>query len=116
MFSYVFMKMLENRPERYDTGINILSLGHAKKIRRQIVQLHVKPRMKILDIGCGTGSLIIAAAKAGAITTGVDISTGMLAVARKRIAHSGMQDRITLLNAGAVEIHTLFEENSLDLS
>ncbi|NOY86994.1 MAG: methyltransferase domain-containing protein [Deltaproteobacteria bacterium] len=115
MFSYVFMKILENRPERYDKGINILSLGHAKKIRREIVQLHVKPRMEILDIGCGTGSLIIDAAKAGAITTGVDISTGMLAVARKQIANSGMQDRITLHNAGAAEIGSIFDENSFDL-
>ena len=115
MFSYVFMKIFENRPERYDKGINILSLGHAKRIRREIVQLHVKPRMEILDIGCGTGSLIIDAAKAGAITTGVDISTGMLAVARKQIADSGMQDRITLHNAGAAEIGSIFDENSFDL-
>ncbi len=36
MFSYIFMKVLEKRPERYDTGINILSGGHAEKIRKQI--------------------------------------------------------------------------------
>ncbi len=29
MFSYVFMKILESRPERYDAGINFLSGGHA---------------------------------------------------------------------------------------
>jgi demethylmenaquinone methyltransferase/2-methoxy-6-polyprenyl-1,4-benzoquinol methylase len=109
------MKILEKRPERYDTGINILSGGHAKKIRKQIVQNYVKPDMKILDIGCGTGSLIIDAAKAGARTTGVDISTGMLAVAQKRIANNRMWDRITLHNAGVVEIDSLFEENSFDL-
>ena len=115
MFSYIFMKILEKRPERYDAGINILSGGHAKKIRKQIVQNYVKPDMKILDIGCGTGSLIIDAAKAGARTTGVDISTGMLAVAQKRIANNRMRDRITLHNAGVVEIDSLFEENSFDL-
>ena len=115
MFSYIFMKILENRPERYDKRIYILSWGHAKEIRMQIVQIYVKPGMEILDIGCGTGSLIIDAAKAGAVTTGVDISTGMLAVAKKRIANSGMQERITLHNAGAAEIDSLFEENSFDL-
>ena len=109
------MKILEKRPERYDTGINILSGGHAEKIRKQIVQTYVKPGMEILDIGCGTGSLIIDAAKAGARITGVDISTGMLAVAQKRIANKGMKDRITLHNAGVVEIDSLFEKNSFDL-
>ena len=115
MFSYIFMKILEKRPERYDTGINILSGGHAKKIRKQIVQTYVKPGQEILDIGCGTGSLVIAATKAGANATGLDISKGMLAVAQKRIADNGLQDRITLHNAGVVEIDSLFKENSFDL-
>lgn len=115
MFSYIFMKILENRPERYDAGINILSGGHVKKIRRRIIKNHVKDGLEMLDIGCGTGSLIIDAAKAGARATGVDISTGMLAVARKRVATGGMRDRITLYNAGAVEIDSLFEENQFDL-
>ena len=109
------MKILENRPERYDTGIDILSGGHAKRIRRQIVQTYVKHGMKILDIGCGTGSFLIDATKAGAITTGVDISTGMLEIAKKRIAINGMQDRIKLYNAGVVEIDSLFTKNSYDL-
>jgi ubiquinone/menaquinone biosynthesis C-methylase UbiE/NAD-dependent dihydropyrimidine dehydrogenase PreA subunit len=115
MFSYIFMKILEKRPERYDTGINILSGGHAEKIRKQIVSTYVKPGMEILDIGCGTGALLIKAAKAGANTTGLDISKGMLAVAQKRIANNAMQGRITLHNAGVVEIDSLFEENSFDL-
>ena len=109
------MKILENRPERYDMGINILSGGHAKKIRKQIIQTYVKPGQEILDIGCGTGSLIIAATKAGASATGVDISTGMLAVAQNRIAVDGLQDRITLHNAGVVEIDSLFRDHSFDL-
>ncbi len=115
MFSYIFMKILENRPARYDLGIHILSGGHADRIRKQIVQTHVKPGMEILDIGCGTGSLIIDAAKAGADVTGLDISEGMIAVAGKRIAGNGLTDRITLHHAGVVETGSLFEENSFDL-
>jgi ubiquinone/menaquinone biosynthesis C-methylase UbiE/NAD-dependent dihydropyrimidine dehydrogenase PreA subunit len=115
MFSYIFMKMLERRPERYDTGINILSGGHAQKIGKQIVKNFVKPDMDILDIGCGTGSLLIDAANAGARATGVDISKGMLAVGQKRIADNGLKDRISLHNAGVVEIDSLFAENRFDL-
>jgi len=115
MFSYIFMKILESRPERYDAGINFLSGGHAAKIRSQIVREFVKPGMNVLDIGCGTGMLIAEAAKAGAIVKGIDISEGMLKVAQKRIEKSGSQDKISIYNAGVVEIDTLFPEDSFDL-
>ena len=115
MFSYIFMKILENRPAHYDIGIHILSGGHANRIRRQIVQTYVRPGMEILDIGCGTGSLIIDAVKAGANATGLDISKGMIAIAQKRIANNELTDRITLHHAGVVEVDSLFEENSFDL-
>ncbi len=115
MFSYIFMKILESRPERYDTGINFLSGGHAVKIRKQIVRESVKPGMNVLDIGCGTGLLMEAVAKAGAEVKGVDISEGMLGVAQKRIDKGGLQDKITIYNAGVVEIDTLFPEGSFDL-
>lgn len=115
MFSYIFMKILESRPSRYDLGINILSGGHAGRIKKQIIQTHVKPGMKTLDIGCGTGSLIIDAAKSGASATGVDISQGMLEVAQKRIDSYALADKITLYHAGVVELDRLFEENRFDL-
>jgi len=110
MFSYIFMKILENRPAHYDIGIHILSGGHAHRIRRQIVQTYVRPGIEILDTGCGTGSLIIDAVKAGANATGLDISKGMIAIAKKRIANNELTDRITLHHAGVVEIDSLFEK------
>ncbi len=109
------MKILESRPERYDTGINFLSGGHATKIRKQIVKDFVRPNMKVLDIGCGTGLLIEDAAKAGAKATGIDVSAGMLKIAQKRIENSGLQDKISVYNVGVVEMDALFAENSFDL-
>jgi len=108
MFSYIFMKILESRPERYDVGINFLSGGHAAKMRNQIVQKFVKPGMQVLDIGCGTGLLMEEAAKAGAEVAGIDISEGMLKVAEKRMAKSRLRDKVSIYNAGVVEMDTLF--------
>ncbi len=115
MFSYIFMKILENRPERYDVGINLLSGGHAKRIKEQIIRDYVKAGTEVLDIGCGTGSLLIEAARAGARAWGLDISAGMLGVARKKMEKRGLQNRITLHQAGAVEIDSLFGEKKFDL-
>ncbi len=37
MFSYIFMKILESRPHRYDWGIDFLTKGQAGKIKEHIV-------------------------------------------------------------------------------
>lgn len=115
MFSYIFMKVLENRPERYDCGINILSAGHAKKVRKDIVQTYVRPNIRMLDIGCGTGELIADAARAGATAIGIDISEGMLSVAQKRIDKNDLSSKIKLHQAFVAELDSLFDENGFDL-
>jgi len=46
-------------------------------------ELKPKPKSSILDMGCGTGRHSIELAKKGFKVTGVDISSGMLAEARK---------------------------------
>lgn len=115
MFSYIFMKILENRPDRYDRGINIVSGGHANEVKNYIIDQYVKKDIKMLDVGCGTGTLAIQSARAGANVTGIDISEGMLHVARKRIDEFSLQNNVTLHQSGVVEIDALFESNHFDL-
>jgi SAM-dependent methyltransferase len=45
--------------------------------------LNVKPARKLLDVGCGTGNLLKAAAQRGLETYGVDISNEGVKIARK---------------------------------
>ncbi len=49
-----------------------------------IEELKLKPGMRILDMGCGTGRHTVALAQRGFHMTGVDLSSGMLTVARQR--------------------------------
>ena len=115
MFSYIFMKILESRPSRYDRGINILSGGHAKKIKNEIVMNWINPGIKMLDVGCGTGELMANAAKAGAHVTGIDISEGMLHMARKRFEAEALKGKETLYHASVTELDELFPDNAFDI-
>jgi ubiquinone/menaquinone biosynthesis C-methylase UbiE/NAD-dependent dihydropyrimidine dehydrogenase PreA subunit len=115
VFSYIFMKILESRPHRYDWGIDFLTKGQAGKVKEHIVTNFVRPGMAILDVGCGTGDLAVRAARAGAFVTGFDISKGMLAVAQERVKKNGLENKVVLYHAGVVEIDSLFDEKSFDL-
>ena len=115
MFSYIFMKILESRPSRYDWGINILTGGHAKRVKKEIVDKWIKVGIDILDIGCGTGELMEYAARKGACVTGIDISDGMLSVARKRFKEADLGDKIELHHAGITELDRLFKDKCFDL-
>jgi ubiquinone/menaquinone biosynthesis C-methylase UbiE/NAD-dependent dihydropyrimidine dehydrogenase PreA subunit len=113
MFSYVFMKILEKRPERYDRGIG----KHARKVKENIIEKYVSPGMRVLDIGCGTGELLGGAAKAGAYAEGIDVSKKMLVVAEDRFRNDDLQDRVKLhhVPAGVSGMDVLFEDETFDL-
>ena len=48
-----------------------------------VEELRLKPGATILDVGCGTGRHAIELARRGYMVTGVDLSSGMLAEAKK---------------------------------
>lgn len=45
---------------------------------------------RLLDVACGTGAVALAAARAGADVTGLDLTPSMLAEARRRAARQGL--------------------------
>jgi ubiquinone/menaquinone biosynthesis C-methylase UbiE len=53
----------------------------------------------VLELGCGTGRLLVAMARAGATVTGVDVSEPMLERARRRVAAEppAIRSRVTSL-------------------
>lgn len=114
MSSYIYMKILESQPERYDRGIAVLSLGAARRAQRRLVADNVCADMRVLEIGSGTGSLALLAAEAGAHVQGFDISAGMLEVARSKVRAEGLEDRIELFEMGVAGMDSL-ERESFDL-
>lgn len=67
-------------------------------------ELGLQPGQSILDVGCGTGRHSIELARRGYQVTGVDISPGMLAIARADAQAAGVD--LDLVNACATEFTT----------
>ena len=86
----------------YDRLNHLLSLGTDRSWRRRALKEIVVPgtTQEILDVACGTGdfSLEIAAASTPeTLVTGLDLSEGMLAVMREKVARKGLEGRIRMM-------------------
>lgn len=114
MASYVFMKVLESSARRYDAGINILSLGQINKIKREIVENYIAAGDKVLEIGCGTGTLAVLCAEKGASVFGFDMSSRMLGIAKKKIREKNLGDRVEIAEMGAIEMDKAFASETFD--
>jgi cyclopropane fatty-acyl-phospholipid synthase-like methyltransferase len=55
-----------------------------------LTRLGVTEGSTLVDLGCGTGSLVVQAARRGALAHGVDVSEEMLAFAERRAAEFGV--------------------------
>ncbi len=80
-----FMAALEKAPESYDQKFDEVLEGRSRKIRERILEL-VTPGMKVLDLGCGPGQLVIEASMKGAYVIGVDSNAQMISLAKRRAA------------------------------
>lgn len=75
---------------------------------RLIAGLDAGPGVQVLEVGCGTGRNLIAAARRwrGARFTGFDISAAMLDTARRSVGRAGFGDRIALEQTDACAFTT----------
>ncbi|MDO9375284.1 MAG: bifunctional demethylmenaquinone methyltransferase/2-methoxy-6-polyprenyl-1,4-benzoquinol methylase UbiE [Ferruginibacter sp.] len=107
--------MFDNIAHRYDFLNRFLSAGidiqWRKKAIRQLKDLRPK---KILDVATGTGDMAIMAARIlqPERIIGIDISDGMLALGRKKVAKAGLKTHIELLNGDSETIS--FQDESFD--
>jgi ubiquinone/menaquinone biosynthesis C-methylase UbiE len=77
----------------YDVLAFLMTLGQEKRIRRETVELAgISAGQSVLDVGCGTGSLTLAAkvaAGSNGKVCGIDASPEMIEVAKKKAVRAG---------------------------
>ncbi|MDE6310295.1 MAG: bifunctional demethylmenaquinone methyltransferase/2-methoxy-6-polyprenyl-1,4-benzoquinol methylase UbiE [Muribaculaceae bacterium] len=92
-------EMFDSIAPSYDFMNRAMTMGIDKLWRRKAVRTLtrlVPPPCAIVDIATGTGDLAISLARAlpEASVLGVDLSEGMLAVGRRKVAEAGLEERI----------------------
>jgi ubiquinone/menaquinone biosynthesis C-methylase UbiE len=111
----VFMKWLETSPQDYDRGIWLLTLGRIQRLKEKIANNYVRSGTRVLEIGCGTGTLTLMMAQRGATVTGIDASPRMLAEAEKKVKDASLDGCVSLQYMDAALIADRFPAGSFDL-
>ena len=107
-------QMFDKISGNYDGLNRVISFGIDVKWRKKVIELveATKPEA-VLDIATGTGDLAISLADTTAKRiVGLDISEGMLAVGRKKIAAKNLSEKIEMVQADSEALP--FEDNSFD--
>lgn len=114
MCSYVLMKVLESSERRYDTGINLITLGYVRRVQKEIAWRFVSKDDRVFEIGVGTGTLAILCAERGAHVTGIDTSRKMLEIAKGKVEQARLVGNIELKNMSVVEMDKHIPDSFFD--
>jgi cyclopropane-fatty-acyl-phospholipid synthase len=81
---------------RFASAGDSLEQAQLRKVHSLLDRLDLGPGTRLLEIGCGWGTLAIEAAKRGAHVVGLTLSTEQKAWAEEKIAAAGLSDRIEI--------------------
>ena len=81
---------------RFDTPGESLETAQLHKIAALLDRLDLKPGQRLLEIGCGWGTLAIEAARRGAHVVGLTLSREQKEWADRKIAEAGLEERIEI--------------------
>ncbi|MET7655229.1 MULTISPECIES: class I SAM-dependent methyltransferase [unclassified Streptomyces] len=81
----------------WESGDSTLELAQHDKLELVCRKLDLRPGSRLLDVGCGWGSLAVHAAREhGATVVGITLSREQATFARKRVAEAGLTDKVDI--------------------
>jgi ubiquinone/menaquinone biosynthesis C-methylase UbiE len=108
----IIKNQMEKMVHSYDKYMKRITLGREDSLRRMTVNLaQVKPGDCVLEVGCATGSLSLAAKRQAGPTgkvVGIDIIPGMIAVSRDKASQAGLD---VTFQSGSIEAIPFPDEN-----
>lgn len=108
--------MFDTISGNYDGLNRVISLGTDTKWRKKVIKMvaSLKPD-SILDIATGTGDLAIKYAESipAKKIIGLDLSEGMLSMARKKVVGTQLADKVSFIKGDSEALP--FESNSFDV-
>jgi ubiquinone/menaquinone biosynthesis C-methylase UbiE len=108
------MKVLEETPDEYESGIVKLTAGKINVVYEKILE-HIKEGSKVLDLGCGPGTLAVLCAKKGAQVVAIDFSDEMITFATEKSHQEEVSDNITFIKGDITQLDTLLPKRKFDL-
>lgn len=100
-------EMFDSIAPAYDFMNRAMTMGVDRLWRRRAVDaVAAATPARVLDIATGTGDVAIALARRlpEARITGVDLSEGMIAVGRRKVAAAGLEGRVELLQGDSMAL------------
>jgi cyclopropane-fatty-acyl-phospholipid synthase len=90
----------------WDSADCTLEEAQAAKLELICQKLALHPGMRLLDVGCGWGSMVMhAATHHGVEAVGITISEEQAALARERVAAAGLSDRVEIRLQDYRDVH-----------
>ncbi len=108
-------KMFDTISENYDGLNRVISFGTDIKWRKKVLAIIINHQPEsILDIATGTGDLAIKFAEKTSATKiiGLDLSEGMLSIARKKVADTELKNTIEFIKGDSEALP--FKDNMFD--
>ena len=107
-------QMFDNISPKYDLLNRVLSMGIDIQWRKDVIKMvKASHPQTILDIATGTGDLaIMMGQNTDAKITGLDLSSGMLEVGRKKVKEANLDHRIEMVQGDSENLP--FPDNTFD--
>ena len=108
-------QMFDTISEEYDDLNRVISLGSDVSWRKKVIKLVSEKNVEtVLDIATGTGDLALQFAEKtdAKKIVGLDLSNGMLQVARKKVSGKPYSNKVEFIQGDSEELP--FEDNSFD--